>query len=61
MNRKGKPYFTPSDTPEMIEYCLNCRWTECWNCLGRSNAYSIGLRLELGGKIKTGVTANKRV
>jgi hypothetical protein len=38
----------PIDTPQMIEYCLNCQWDECWNCLGQRSCYSYGLRLELG-------------
>lgn len=40
----------PIDTPEMIRYCLNCPWDNCWNCLGLKNCYSYGLRLELGGE-----------
>lgn len=36
------------DTPEMIQTCLSCTWDECWNCLGRKDAYCIGLRIELG-------------
>ena len=47
-HRKGKPFFRQSDSQKMIEYCLRCPWTKCWNCLGLHNAYSVGLRLELG-------------
>lgn len=36
------------DTPQMVQYCLNCPWDECWNCLGRTTSYSRWLRVELG-------------
>ena len=36
------------DTPEMIRNCLSCQWDECWDCLGRKDAYCVGLRIELG-------------
>lgn len=41
------------DTPEMIRTCLSCPWPRCWDCFGRNNAYSYGLRLamENGGQM----------
>lgn len=39
------------DTPEMAQYCLHCRWNECWDCLHKSNLYSFGLRLELDDRV----------
>ena len=35
------------DTQNMIEYCLNCPWDKCWNCLEGHGAYSYGLRADL--------------
>lgn len=49
-NRKGKPYIKQIDTQQMIDYCLECPWDKCWNCLGRYTDYSYGLRLELKGE-----------
>ena len=36
-----------TDNAAMIRLCLKCKWPECWNCLGLTNCYSYGLRLEL--------------
>ena len=47
--KAGTPIIKPVDTPEMIEYCLNCPWDKCWDCLGQKSAYSQALRFELGG------------
>ena len=35
------------DSPEMIQYCLECPWKKCWDCLGQKNDYAYALRLEL--------------
>lgn len=51
MNRKGVPNFSPSDTPQMIENCLECPWPECWDCLGKKNDYALAMRVALGGKV----------
>ena len=50
--KKGTPIIKPTDTPAMIKHCLECPWTECWNCLGRNNAYSNALKVDLGYPIK---------
>lgn len=36
-----------TDSPEMINFCLNCPWVKCWNCLGQFNAFSYNLRRAL--------------
>lgn len=36
-----------TDTPAMIRECLSCLFPECNNCLGKTNIYAYGLRMEL--------------
>lgn len=36
-----------TDTPAMIRACLSCVFPECVDCLGRNNAYSYGIRMDL--------------
>ena len=40
------------DTPSMIQWCLSCKWPDCWDCLGKKNDYSYGLRIELKARDK---------
>lgn len=40
------------DTPQMIEYCLSCPFSDCWNCLGGHNRYTYGLRMELDERFR---------
>lgn len=37
-----------SESKEVIEYCLNCPWDECWDCLWEGGTYSEGIRIMLG-------------
>lgn len=41
-----------TDTPAMIRECLSCLFPECNNCLGKVNAYSYGIRMELDERFR---------
>lgn len=40
------------DTQAMIDYCLKCPFEKCWNCLGKHNNYTYGLRMELDERFR---------
>lgn len=42
----------PVDTPAMVQYCLSCPFPDCWDCLGKNNAYTYGLRMELDERFR---------
>ena len=48
------------DSPEMIQYCLECPWKKCWDCLGQKNDYAYALRLELDESHPMGVKISAR-
>ena len=58
--KTGVPVLTPSDTPEMIRYCLACPWSQCWDCLGKKNELGAALRADLGGRTKWSNSASPR-
>ena len=32
------------DTPEMKQFCLDCPFDECWDCLGRNTAVTWAIK-----------------